>query len=1193
MSIKIEEKFLDLFPTVECVSPLQVLRFLGNPSSIPPMKLREVQFDRHKLNSEVFQRSYQYLSRYKQKENLDQFTFHPRVLKVAERECLACLMEFCGRRDPSWTELSNFTHFLNFQLRKCEQSVFCSSVVGQEFHGFKTFVIKFMIAMSKDFAIPSLHMSDESVPNEGQEEVNDVLMEYQLRRKWELESHPYIVFHAEGDSMEFLGFHINQNFDAIDAYSGVVLEPEVMSSSLYMTLTLQNVPFNKKFESLPRTEQLKALCRVFGVKYREDPDPSYQLTLDNTMKMLAIHLRFQCGIPVIIMGETGCGKTKLVQFMCNLQKEGREIQNMMVVRVHGGTTSKTIQEKVRQAIELAHANEKEHQIDTVIFFDEANTSEAIFAIKEVLCDHSVNGKQITTNRLKVVAACNPYKRHTKDTIEKLEKAGLGYRVQSEDTLEKLGYIPLRQLVYRVHPLPPSLLPLVWDFGELNEKTQMLYIREIVKSTVETKILMGNLDLFTSVISASQKFLRERNDECRIASLRDIDRCMRVVLWFYDLRDLLFHKIDEKRRHEEEEETTLNDAQRALILAVGVCYYVSLESRQEYLEEVAKCFLVPAARLQQEIELCQEVFLDNVSIAKATARNNALKENIFMMIVCMDLRVPLFLVGKPGSSKSLSKTIAVEAMQGPFSKSPLLKRCKEVQLVSFQCSPHSKPEGIISTFRQCAQFQKGKNLQEFASVVLLDEIGLAEDSPDMPLKTLHPLLEDGCVDDENPEAYKKVGFVGISNWALDPAKMNRGLLVFRTEPNREELVKTAKGICTAQPQLQRIEHLFPILANFYCHVLKAQEKEFFGLRDFYSLIKMMVSYMHDAKHRFQEELLVKAIQRNFGGSRDIRPLEIFRECTKEIYLTPKMETSCLRLLKENMEKRHVGFMSRYLLLLTTNSAAFQIIQMMNIIDTSNCDIIFGSGFPRDQDYSQVCRSVNRVKICMEIGRPVILLNVQNLYESLYDALNQCFVSLGGNYYVDLGLGTHRVKSRVKEEFHLIIIEEKDVVYTQFPTPLLSRLEKHCLDMNTILSWPQGDLKQDLERWVSDYVQIENPDLFRVWSHTHAPKEHDVFIGFSDDTCAAIVLESTKDFPSRDCMHYPDLVLSTATSRLVECATPDSILRLKYSPLEDAEQIQDLYFTEQKHDSLTSLLWQMVDQQEKGSTPGLCLQVLWLG
>ena len=52
--------------------------------------------------------------------------------------------------------------------------------------------------------------------------------------------------------------------------------------------------------------------------------------------------------------------------------------------------------------------------------------------------------------------------------------------------------------------------------------------------------------------------------------------------------------------------------------------------------------------------------------------------------------------------------------------------------------------------------------------------------------------------------------------------------------------------------------------------------------------------------------------------------------------------------------------------------------------------FMSFFPNDAWailLSQVCRNINRVKMCMETGRTVILLNLDNLYESLYDALNQ--------------------------------------------------------------------------------------------------------------------------------------------------------------------------------------------------------------
>ena len=53
--------------------------------------------------------------------------------------------------------------------------------------------------------------------------------------------------------------------------------------------------------------------------------------------------------------------------------------------------------------------------------------------------------------------------------------------------------------------------------------------------------------------------------------------------------------------------------------------------------------------------------------------------------------------------------------------------------------------------------------------------------------------------------------------------------------------------------------------------------------------------------------------------------------------------------------------------------------------------------------------------METGRTVVLLNLMNLYESLYDALNQYYVHLGDQRYVDLGLGYHRVKCKVHADF----------------------------------------------------------------------------------------------------------------------------------------------------------------------------------
>ena len=44
-------------------------------------------------------------------------------------------------------------------------------------------------------------------------------------------------------------------------------------------------------------------------------------------------------------------------------------------------------------------------------------------------------------------------------------------------------IPLRELVYHVLDLPPSMRPLVYDFGQLKKGTEDKYIKHIVSDHV--------------------------------------------------------------------------------------------------------------------------------------------------------------------------------------------------------------------------------------------------------------------------------------------------------------------------------------------------------------------------------------------------------------------------------------------------------------------------------------------------------------------------------------------------------------------------------------------------------------------------------------------------------------------------------------------------------------------------------------
>jgi len=51
--------------------------------------------------------------------------------------------------------------------------------------------------------------------------------------------------------------------------------------------------------------------------------------------------------------------------------------------------------------------------------------------------------------------------------------------------------------------------------------------------------------------------------------------------------------------------------------------------------------------------------------------------------------------------------------------------------------------------------------------------------------------------------------------------------------------------------------------------------------------------------------------------------------------------------------------------------------------------------------------------------------------------------------------------------LIVVAEKKVVYDKFPIPLINRLEKHFLAMDTMLTEDQRQLADQLQRWAEQF------------------------------------------------------------------------------------------------------------------------------
>ncbi len=811
------DKLVQILPHVICKSPrltLDIIKKTHEKYQSVMMKENKLMqlMDIDEYNSETFQRPFQYLSLFNDSDaKLEMFVYENYKKKAVSSmpACLEILLKFCPIQDPSWLELHLFARFLNYQFSTTEKSIYCNyQMMKDDLPGIKMFIIRFLIQMSKDFATRSVEVSDES-HGDGFSKP-----EIQQRRQWENSPHPYVFFNEDGATMSFFGLHIHGNDLRAEGKDDEILEQNIITKRLLEGLKNQGVVFNRNFDDqerlreaqedgegrsrqflsdtqtakTPRAKKLEQLCLVFGIE-PHDPDFSYELTYDNVMKMLGIHMRFRCNIPVIIMGETGSGKTRLIKFMCDL-KRGKQVEskNMLIMKTHGAITQEDIFRKTRKAISLARENFKKGIKTTVLFFDEANTTKDIGVIKNIMCDRLLNGEKIPDDiGLQFVAAVNPYRKHSSEMIQKLEQAGLGYHIKAELTQDRIGKIPMRQLVYRVAEIPESMFPLIWDFGTLKADPERKYIRQMVLSRRETNgtnnlteeaVSDDNVEVLLECLTKTQEFMRKQKDECSFVSLRDVERTLEVLAWVHTKRDSIFEALRDLSEHV----AKYSDFTIGLCLALGVAYLVRLDNREDYCQTVSE--LIPELAGQPEhgighiVDTCQNFFVNQLRLNEDIAKNDALKENVWIMTICIELKIPLFLVGKPGSSKSLAKTVVADVMQGPQSYSDLFKTFKEVFMVSFQCSPLATSEGILGTFAQCQKFQEKRNLADFTSAVVLDEVGLAEDSDKMPLKTLHPLLETGCIDDQDIFPFHKVAFVGLSNWALDPAKMNRGILVSR-------------------------------------------------------------------------------------------------------------------------------------------------------------------------------------------------------------------------------------------------------------------------------------------------------------------------------------------------------------------------------------------------------------------------------
>ena len=806
--------------------------------------------------------------------------------------------------------------------------------------------------------------------------------------------------------------------------------------------------------------------------------------------MILIYLRIRANVPLILLGETGCGKTSLIEalylFLSNRYK-------LIKINIHSGLTYRDISrlfenydlygenleiDELKEKFNLKKKEKEEKNI--ILFLDEINTTNSINLLCEVFIRHSFLGHPLRKN-LFIIAACNPYRLMLSDS-------------------EEIGYINkkmhrVRNLVYTVNPLPLSLINYVFDFGNVKDEDEKKYIRKFVNTFLNDRFSTTNMENFTQILEIiissvyeAQKFIR-KNSEISAVSLREIKRFKIFFEFFFDrtknreefknpdLSIVKDHSIFSKAKSNEEKIEDLATLKAANV-SLFMCFYIRIinpqkrEKLAQLLEDILKFdFLEYPLKLENELA-------DSLNLDKGIAKNRALLDNVFSLFVCLNNKIPVFICGKAGCSKSLSFSLLFEAMKGEYSKNDLFKKYPSLYVTSYQGSLTSSSYEIKTIFERANKIveKQKESKKKSISVILFDEMGLAEISPNNPLKVIHSELD----------GKQEVGFVGISNWTLDASKMNRAIHLSVQEPDLDDLILTATTIANniyeeigkIQPYKNLIENLTKSYFDYKNHLKKnyVLSYDFHGARDFYNLIKITASSIkNNTSKKSLEKIAMESIERNFGG------LELDKEKTlcpstkkfKEIFSKHQNnfveninKYDIFTCIKNNLENEN----NRYLLLITHKTKNETLIEFILNKLKKEYRFIQGSKLIDDQTEDYVLDKTWSIISFMENGEIIILKDLELMYPKFYDLFNQNFQKFGNSQYARIVLdSTTNERHIVNKNFRCIVLLEKDDVNEQDP-PFLNRFEKHFMSFRYLLTENQNRLAKDIYNEIKDLTTI---------------------------------------------------------------------------------------------------------------------------
>ena len=246
--------------------------------------------------------------------------------------------------------------------------------------------------------------------------------------------------------------------------------------------------------------------------------------------------------------------------------------------------------------------------------------------------------------------------------------------------------------------------------------------------VKGNILDEDLSNFsTELIAVAQDFIREKNGVSSV-SLREIRRFIIFYEFFIDYLNKRKGTISEEKIIENKDNlikySSLSEKDIKLFsinLSIYLGYYLRLtditEENQDGLRKILFKKLNDIFEKKSGFNFLlipekEENFIaDNVELETGIAKNRALLENLFSLFVAINTKIPIFIIGKPGCSKSLSVQLINNAMKGNSSTNPFFRKYPKMYVSTFQGALNSTSEGVKEVFDKAREILKVKDSKE--------------------------------------------------------------------------------------------------------------------------------------------------------------------------------------------------------------------------------------------------------------------------------------------------------------------------------------------------------------------------------------------------------------------------------------------------------------------------------------------------